>query len=190
MTGLRQYYRSLNVNLWLVGLALIGLALAGYSLLAGRIDSTARLAVIILSLPLLALMALFDFKLQIIPNHLLLINLVMTTFIIFWQSYSQNLPLLSLWLYYLAAGSACGLLFLLVKLLKSGLGAGDVKLFFVLGYSLGFDIGLSVIFYSGLLAVIYVLFMLLTKRIDFNKRLPLAPFALIGLIISLFLIFK
>ncbi len=187
MTKLLQYYRNLKVNIGLLVLLIVLLSLAVYSYLATQLTSPVRLIGLTISFALLALMALFDFKLHLIPNHLLTINLVTSSALIIWQANSAGLPLLKIWFYHLVVGLGWGLFFLLVKLLKVGLGAGDIKLFFVIGYSFGFKTSLNIIFYSFLVAAVYLIFTMLTKHTSFKQQLPLAPFVFIGFIMMLFI---
>jgi leader peptidase (prepilin peptidase)/N-methyltransferase len=61
---------------------------------------------------------------------------------------------------------------------KSGLGGGDVKLFAVLGYYLGYGHILDVFFLSFLLAGSCGMILMICKKITRKQSLPLAPFVL------------
>ena len=73
-----------------------------------------------------------------------------------------------------------GLGFLLAK---GSLGAGDVKLTFVMGLYLTGEYVVSVILYGCLISAVYSAVLLLRKKISRKDAIPFVPFLYIGLII-------
>ena len=81
-----------------------------------------------------------------------------------------------------------GGMFLLCYLLtRGGIGAGDVKLFAVLGFYLGS----GVIFTTTFLTIVYVAFYscvkLLMKKTSLKQEMPFAPFIFLGTMTSMIL---
>ena len=78
-----------------------------------------------------------------------------------------------------------GLIFLLCYVLSRGqMGAGDVKLAFVMGLYLTGDKIIGAIFYGVILCMIYSVIQLIRKRIGLKDGVPLAPFLYIGTLIT------
>lgn len=66
-----------------------------------------------------------------------------------------------------------------------GIGAGDVKLFAVLGYYLGYRFLISVSVLTFLLAASCSVILIILKKITVRYHLPLAPFALAAVILTM-----
>ncbi|MCL2391210.1 MAG: A24 family peptidase [Oscillospiraceae bacterium] len=83
---------------------------------------------------------------------------------------------------------AGGGLFLLVYLLsKKGVGGGDVKFMAASGLYLGLFGIISAILYGTILAAIVGLCLILLKKIGRKDPIPLAPFLLAGILITILL---
>lgn len=122
----------------------------------------------------LGIIAWTDLKRRIIPNRILVILLTLKG------------------LEYLYAGNAQvirgvegfllgGGILLMFYLLTGGIGAGDVKLFAVLGWVLG-RIVWKVIFAAFLLAAVIGGIFFLMGRLEKKQSIPMAPFALLGVL--------
>lgn len=84
---------------------------------------------------------------------------------------------------------AGGLIFLLCFLLSRGqLGAGDVKLAFVMGLYLTGDRIIGAVFYGVILCCVYSIVQMLRKKIGVKDGVPLAPFLYLGQLITYFIL--
>lgn len=70
---------------------------------------------------------------------------------------------------------------------RGGMGAGDVKLFMVIGLFLGVNGVSAVAFLSVCAAAVYSLILWIRRRIGMKYTIPFGPFVYIGLIASMFL---
>ncbi len=82
----------------------------------------------------------------------------------------------------MAAGG--GLLFFLYLFFHSGIGAGDVKLFAVIGFYLGAEAALMVLFLAMTGALVWGLIARHRGGRKQEKGVPIAPFALLACVIS------
>ena len=82
-------------------------------------------------------------------------------------------------------GGICGVVLFIVSLItKSGLGMGDVKLFFVLGLLFGIYDVCSILLITVIVMAIVSIILLIMKKADKKTRIPMAPFAVLGLLIQ------
>lgn len=83
-------------------------------------------------------------------------------------------------------GVVCALAFFLVVLATKfrGMGLGDVKLAFVMGFLLGFPGALVAFWSSFLLGGAYAMALLLLKRRKFHDTIALGPFLVIGTVVA------
>ena len=79
------------------------------------------------------------------------------------------------------------LFFLTSRVMKNGIGMGDVKLIAVLGYYLGFQVLMSDMVISLLLTVVGGLTSLLIQKKSLRSELPFAPFVATGTMITILL---
>lgn len=88
-----------------------------------------------------------------------------------------------------AIGLLTGVLFLGVCYLisRGGLGGGDVKLYCSLGFCYGFYGIMSILIYSLFASVVIGTVLLVSRKAKFKTTIPMAPFALIGLTIFIFI---
>jgi prepilin signal peptidase PulO-like enzyme (type II secretory pathway) len=133
----------------------------------------------------MSVVAYLDFKYHFISNRLLLIFMILWLGILGLEIIIETEVGLQLLFQGLLGAIVGGLIFLLCYLLSRGqLGAGDVKLVFVMGlYLTGYRI-IGAIFYAVILCFIYSLILLLSKKIGLKDGVPLAPFLYIGTIIA------
>lgn len=89
----------------------------------------------------------------------------------------------------LGGGLAGGLIFLLCYIVsRRQLGAGDVKLAFVMGLYLTGQRIIGAIFYGIVLCCIYSVVQLARKKIGLKDGVALAPFLYLGVLITLFML--
>jgi len=136
----------------------------------------------------MSVFALADAEHHFISNQLLLVLLmiwagIMGIMIILQTQYGLVLLFGSL-----VGTIVGGLIFLLCYFLSRGqLGAGDVKLVFVMGLYLTGDRIMGAIFYGVLLCCAYSIVQLMRKKIGVKEGVPLAPFLYAGQLITYFI---
>ncbi|MDR0381404.1 MAG: A24 family peptidase [Oscillospiraceae bacterium] len=132
--------------------------------------------------------AYMDYKKRIIPNALIaaglgLFAVFLALDVLVWRY--DALDVLK------AAGGGlllgAGVFVLCLLVTKGGMGMGDVKLFGVLGLLLGWDGVFYVILHSVVLVAGYGLVMMARKKLDRKATLPIGPFALLSMLVSVFL---
>lgn len=130
--------------------------------------------------------AVIDIKTQRIPNKLVLAMLGVWLLLFAYDliiSPNTALPSLADSLLGLVIG---GGVFLSVYLIsKKGLGGGDVKFMAAAGLYLGLGSILPAILYGTVLAALTGLVLILLKKITRKDKLPLAPFLLVGIAITM-----
>lgn len=130
---------------------------------------------------ILAIAAGIDYKKHIIPNRMILVGMICRVILLVAEMLmSPDTVRQSLLMS--CAGMIFGLLLLLILsfLTRHGIGYGDVKLFAWLGFGIGVMDLYYVLFYSVLFAAIAGTILLVTKKADKKKKLPFAPFVLMG----------
>lgn len=135
----------------------------------------------------LLVIALIDLKCYIIQNRVLLVGLAAAVLLLVLQWLLGAHPgallrdaLLGM-LLGLAVFGLCALLS------RGGMGAGDVKLFALLGLFLGWQGEFNVILFSVLGMALSGIVLMLMKRKNRRSLLPMGPFALFGMLLALLL---
>lgn len=142
----------------------------------------------IVAISALTPIAAIDFKKKIIPNKLLLIMIAYTVVI-----YAVQIILNTEYVLSILGSAFIGLLlgggvFLLASLfVKNGIGAGDIKLYGILGFLLAFRGIFNVLLYSMIVSAITGIVLLISKKKKTKDSLPLAPFTLIGVTVAIIL---
>lgn len=85
-------------------------------------------------------------------------------------------------------GSVIGFLLILIIILVSrgGMGAGDMKLFAILGFVLGVENILLTFFLACVLGALIGLLLLLLKKIKRKQTVPFGPFIIVGALLAYF----
>lgn len=129
----------------------------------------------------LGLIAWTDWKYRKIPNDILVFLLSVKSLRLFWKCLSGMETGRSLFLEGIGGFILGGGLLLICRLVsKRGVGAGDVKLFAVLGYWLGSRRIVFAACLTAMLAACCSMVLLIFRQIDLKQKLPLAPFVLAG----------
>lgn len=136
----------------------------------------------------LAILTVTDGVRHRIPNRFLLALLFVWTAVISLFIILDTGQGLALLFRALSGGMAGGLIFLLCYLLSGKqLGAGDVKLVFVMGLYLTGQRIMGAVFYGSLLCCGWSLFQLARRKLGLKDGVPLVPFLYLGTLITLFI---
>lgn len=133
--------------------------------------------------------AITDQKGKIVPNRFLLFLLMVWAVIVGVGVMVDTANGTELLFRALAGGIVGGLIFLLCYLLSGKqLGAGDVKLAFVMGLYLTGQRIIGAIFYGVVFCCIYSLVQMCRKKLGLKDGVPLVPFLYLGTLITFFII--
>lgn len=171
---------SMQAKSALIGLCVLGLVLCLVSFCFWKKSSLHTLWTVSVYFYLIPL-AYIDRKFQIIPNKALPIGLILALFYIFIDS---KMDIKNMGDDFFAA--CAGLIFgggvfaFAALFSKGGVGMGDIKLFGVLGFILGFRLAFSMIFFTLLCSALFGICLLAIKKVEVKTRIPVAPFALAG----------
>ncbi len=126
------------------------------------------------------LIFVYDFKHLIIPDSLTIISILIT--LVYFLGKDIN------FFNHFLVGFFAFLFFLLIFLvtLGKGMGFGDVKLVFLLGFFLGYPNIIVALFLSFLIGAIMGIGLILMKKKNRKSEVPFGPFLLIGTFLSYF----
>lgn len=131
--------------------------------------------------------AIIDFQVKKIPNKLLLVLFALRCGFLLWEIFYLKSNLRSTILLSLVGMALGGGIIGLCKIIERGsIGAGDLKLFGVLGFYFGAIGIIQIMIFSLFFSAIFCIGLLIFKKAKSNASVPMAPFILIGL--SIFLI--
>ena len=134
----------------------------------------------------LAVLTITDRARKLIPNRFLLLLLLLWAAVVFFTILSDPHTGMETLLRSAAGALISGAIFSLCYLLSGKrLGAGDVKLSFVMGLYLGGEQILAALLYGLLLSCAASILLLLTKKITRKDGIPLAPFLYTGVLLTL-----
>lgn len=163
-------------------LAFAGLYTASYFLFS---DNIVSLIYSIIFISCSINIVFIDLAIRRIPNELLLTMLIVSLAkfiaepLIYEGSIKQNLILA-------VVGIVCGfVLFSLPQKLGRYIGAGDIKLSAVIGFSLGVVGYLQAMIIMALIMLVYLVILLVTKKGNMKSFAPMGPALCVGSIISL-----
>ena len=163
-------------------IAFAGLYTASYFLFS---DNIASLIYSIIFISCSINIVFIDLAIRRIPNELLLTMLIVSLAkfiaepLIYEGSIKQNLILA-------VVGIICGfVLFSLPQKLGRYIGAGDIKLSAVIGFSLGVVGYLQAMIIMALIMLVYLVILLVTKKGNLKSFAPMGPALCVGSIISL-----
>lgn len=132
--------------------------------------------------------AYVDWKKMIIPNKLIAAGMVLYVLMLIYFIFGTDYRITDI-LQYSLLGLALGFgVFILCMVLsRNSVGMGDVKLYSVLGLMLGWKGVFCVLFFSVLALSVSGIYRLATGKADKSTMIPLGPFTLIGMAISMLL---
>ena len=129
----------------------------------------------------LALGAWIDFKVKKIPNPLFLILLAVRCTGLVAEMVFYTEGMITVLLDAFGGMFLGGLIVLICRLLsRGGIGAGDVKLFGILGFYFGIIATMNILFYTTFISAISAAFLLITRKAQMKTTLAFGPFALVG----------
>lgn len=134
----------------------------------------------------LTVLGYVDLREKIIPNHMIGIGLLfwlvlMILEIVLAKTYWKDLLMFSV-----LGGAICGGVLLVIALIvKTALGMGDVKMFFVLGLLYGVTDTYGILLFSMVIMGVISILLLLTKKVTTKTAIPMAPFVVIGFLLSI-----
>lgn len=127
-----------------------------------------------------------DYKEHIIPNKYLLWVLRVAIPLFFVQIVVQNDYYIAISVNKVLGMMVGGGIFLISMLISpKGVGAGDVKLYAVMGFLVGSRAIFNVLLYALILGAICSIVLLVSKKKTRKDELPLAPYTFFGLMLSL-----
>lgn len=139
-----------------------------------------------LMLNYLAVVGYIDLREKVIPNELIVVGLIVWLVFFLLNIFAAKMPWSSTLKYSLLGGLGIGgVLFVLSLVLKSGLGMGDVKLFFVLGLMYGLADTYGILLFSVIVMAVVSLVLLAIKKVSVKTAIPMAPFVVLGFILSI-----
>ncbi len=124
-----------------------------------------------------------DIRRRIIPNRYLAFLMVLRTVFLFFPFGNTGMTV------YTAVDAAAGitagfLITLIMSLLsKKGLGAGDIKMFAVMGYFAGLSGILDILLYTCMFCFLFSVIFLVMKKCSLKSSIPMAPFAFAGTVL-------
>lgn len=135
------------------------------------------------------LIAFIDLRVKKIPNKIILGLICMRAIFILISAIFNPEQFLSVFLLSVIGFLVGGVIMLIFLFLsRGGIGAGDVKMFAVLGLFYGFQGLIPIMLYSLIIAAVTGILLLISRKAKMKSTLPMAPFALIGLTVFLILI--
>ncbi len=133
---------------------------------------------------LLLLLSLIDLDIKEVPHSILLAIFLFGALFFSLSFFSYALTPVRWWEHLVGAFSVSLLLFAVMMFTGGGIGGGDVKLMFCLGFLLGYK-GVIVAFLAGIvLAGAFSVFMIIKYGKSGRFQLPLVPFLSLGFLFS------
>lgn len=134
------------------------------------------------------LISMIDLKIKKIPDNILIILLAirfvgLIVSSVIYPEYALSLIFSSI------IGMVIGAIIILTVLLisKGSVGAGDLKLFSIIGFYFGIQGLLQIMIYTLFPAAIFAILLLIIKKAEMKTTMPMAPFIFLGL--SIYYIF-
>lgn len=134
----------------------------------------------------LSLLGYIDAREKIIPNSLIGVGILAWLVLAMFDVFLGGTPWVRLLVFSGIGGLVCGGVLMVISLImKSGLGMGDVKMFFVLGLLYGLTDTYGIFIFTIIPMGLFCIALLILKKADKKTTVPMAPFAAIGFILSI-----
>ena len=133
----------------------------------------------------LQVLGLIDLREKIIPNRLIITGIIFWAILTLIEIFIAHTSWQQLLLFSLAGAGVCGgVLFIIALIVKSALGMGDVKLFFVIGLLYGLSNTYSILLFSVFVMAIISIVLLIMKKVTRKTAIPMAPFVAFGFLLN------
>ena len=133
----------------------------------------------------LQVLGLIDLKEKIIPNRLVVTGIAFWAMLMLIEIFIAHTSWQQLLLFSLTGAGVCGgVLFVIALIVKSALGMGDVKMFFVIGLLYGLSNTYSILLFSVLVMAIVSIVLLIMKKVTRKTAIPMAPFVAFGFLLN------
>lgn len=118
-----------------------------------------------------------DLKSTFVPDRFVIIGLTLVLIL----RIIHGVDLVS---YLIASASSFGLLLLILVLSKGKMGGADVKLYALIGLSIGLMDSIGSLFYASILGVLFQLPLIIANKgkVDREKEIPFVPFITLGVL--------
>lgn len=133
-------------------------------------------------LGILLLLVVIDIKKKIIPNFVLLVLFIPIIIIDLLQIFIYGGGIDLAIAYGIGAGLSFIIFFICMLITRGGIGAGDVKLFVLIGLASGLGVT-HIIFYSLCCSFIYSITLLIMRKVKMKDFIPMVPFIYLGVLI-------
>ncbi|WP_102263739.1 prepilin peptidase [Mesobacillus jeotgali] len=156
---------------------LTGVLFAGAFFLIGW-DFELVIALTLISL--FIIITVSDFAYMIIPDKILIV------FAVIFAALRIYHPLTPWWDSFVGASAGFVLLLLIAFVSKGGMGGGDIKLFALIGFAVGFKTMLLAFFFSTFFGAFFGILGLITGMVKRKQPIPFGPFIAIGTLVAYF----
>lgn len=157
---------------------LTGVLFAGAFFLIGW-DFELMIALTLISL--FMIITVSDLAYMIIPDKVLIVFAVIFAVLRIYQ------PLTPWWDSFVGSAAGFVLLLLIAFASKGGMGGGDIKLFALIGFAVGFKTMLLAFFFSTFFGAFFGIIGLITGMVKRKQPIPFGPFIAIGTLVAYFL---
>lgn len=157
-----------------------------YAIIVYQFGLTSEALIQIVFITILAIASSADLKEQLVPDRFVAIGLVLVIIMRLFFNETGEI------VYYLISMvAAFGMMFLIYLLSKGRLGGADIKLYALIGLSIGIMDSVGSLFYSSFVAVIVYysmnIFMKKDEKVTGKTVIPYVPFITIGVLMTYFL---
>ena len=185
--GLKDFFTfNINKKFLILSASMLGISILTYLYSFFAMESTFLKAIMNSEVASwLLILGYIDWKEKIIPNTLIVTGIsfwaVLSLLEIFVAHTSwQQVLFFSL----IGAGVCGGILFVIALIVKSALGMGDVKMFFVIGLLYGMTNTYSILLFSVLVMAVISIILLIAKKVTRKTAIPMAPFVAFGFLLN------
>lgn len=134
----------------------------------------------------LCVIGYIDAREKIIPNVMILVGLLGWGVFSLIEIFLGGTSPLKLLIHSALGGGICGgILFVIALIVKTALGMGDVKMFFVLGLLYGVADAYGILLFTVIAMAVVSFLLLITKKVTLKTAIPMAPFVSIGFFLSI-----
>jgi leader peptidase (prepilin peptidase)/N-methyltransferase len=128
----------------------------------------------------LVVVLISDLQYKIIPDRIIIPGIILFFLM---RLFIHPLPI---WDYLIGAVGGGILLLLIAIVSRGGMGGGDIKLFFLLGVVLGWQLMLLTLFIAALLGTVIGGILLLVKRVKRGEPIAFGPFIVVAAVVAYF----